>query len=158
VGRRIAVRALWSGSVLLAAATLAAAQGLIIPDLRKPGSLSAPPSSSCRMCGEIRSIREVHGAMVSVTPNPSQTAAGNPNDWAVVGAAIVIPTGPDSRSGQTHVGAVGTPEMVERFSSNAYEVEVRMDTGERVVLQRRDAAFFRVGDRVTVNGAMMQKI
>jgi hypothetical protein len=157
VGLRFA--ALLPGSALLAAATFAAAQGLIIPDLRKPGSLDAPRSaSSCRVCGEIRSIREVHGGMVPITPKPGQTAAGNPNDWAVVGAAIVIPTGPDAKSGQTHVGAVGTPEMVERFGSNAYEVEVRMDTGERVVLQRRDAQFFRVGDRVTVNGAMMEKI
>ncbi len=54
------------------------------------------------------------------------------------------------------MGAVGTPEMVERFGSSTYEIAVRMDSGERQVVQRKDGARFRVGDRVTLSGGMME--
>jgi outer membrane lipoprotein SlyB len=139
---------------------LAWAQGLIIPDLRNP-SLYREPSrgaDSCRVCGEIRSIREVSAGQVEVGPNPTRAAAGNANDWAVVGAAIMLPTGPDAGSASARVGAVGTPDMAERFGSNTFEIVVRMDTGERVSLQRRDGAFFRVGDRVAVSDGRLEKL
>jgi outer membrane lipoprotein SlyB len=137
---------------------LAWAQGLIIPDLRNPALYRDAPKGSCRICGEIGSIREVSAGKVEVGPDPARAAAGNPNDWAVVGAAITMPTGPDAPSGAARLGAVGTPEMVERFGSNTFEIVVRMDTGERLVLQRRDGAFFRVGDRVAVSGGRMEKL
>ena len=92
-----------------------------------------------------------------VGPNPAASAAGNPNNWAVVGAAVYVPTGgggPDS----PRMGAIGTQEMVERFGANTYEITIRMDDGERRVLQRRDGTLFRVGDRVTVSDGMMQKL
>jgi outer membrane lipoprotein SlyB len=54
------------------------------------------------------------------------------------------------------VGAVGTPEMAQRFSANGYEVTVRMDDGQRQVLQRRDGGRFRLGQRVTLSGGMME--
>ena len=140
-------------------AGLAGAQGLVIPDLRNPALYNPPPAgASCRVCGEIRSIREVGGGSVAVAPDPTRSAAGNPNDWAVVGAAITLPTGPDVRDAQPRIGAVGTQEMVARFGANTYEITIRMDDGERKVLQRRDGTLFRVGDRVTVSAGMLEKL
>jgi outer membrane lipoprotein SlyB len=146
----------------LLALTVAAAwaQGVIIPDLRNPALYNEPAkgAASCRVCGEIRSIREVQTeAPVPVAPNPARSAAGNPNSWAVVGAAITLPTGTGS-SESARIGAVGTPEMVERFGASTYEITIRMDDGERRVLQRRDGSLYRIGDRVTVNAGMMEKL
>ena len=140
-------------------AALAWAQGLVIPDIRDPSLYRERPKAagSCRICGEIRSIREVQTeAPVAVAPNPARTTANNPNNWAVVGAAVYLPTGP----GVNHapqLGAVGTPEMVERFGSSTYEITIRMDTGESQVVRRRDGAFFSVGDRVVVSDGRLEK-
>ena len=144
-----------------AAASIGAvwAQGLIIPDLRDPSLYREPAKSagSCRVCGEIRSIREVQTeAPVAVAPNPAQTTASNPNSWAVVGAAVYLPTGTGTNQAP-QLGAVGTPEMVERFGSNTYEITVRMDTGENQVVRRRDGAYFRVGDRVVLSEGRLEK-
>jgi outer membrane lipoprotein SlyB len=139
---------------------LAWAQGLVIPDIRDPSLYRERPKSaeSCRICGEVRSIREVQTeAPVSVAPNPARTTANNPNNWAVVGAAVYLPTGTGTAQ-SPHVGAVGTPEMVERFGSSTYEITIRMDTGENQVVQRRDGTRFRIGDRVTVSGGMMERL
>ena len=139
---------------------LAWAQGLIIPDLRNP-SLYREPSKgadTCRVCGEIRSIREVQTeAPVPVAPNPARTTVNNPNNWAVVGAAVYLPTGTGTQQ-SPHIGAVGTPEMVERFGSSTYEMTIRMDTGENQVVRRRDGTRFRVGERVTLSAGMMEKL
>ena len=151
------MRALALG-LLCCAAALARAQGVVIPDLRDPALYREPArGGACRVCGEIRSIREVAVEQVPVAPNPSRTTVNNPNDWAVVGAALYLPTG-TGRDEQPRVGAVGTPEMVERFSANTYEITVLMDDGERRTVQRRDATRFRVGQRVTLNGAMMEPL
>lgn len=148
------------GWAAAACSALAWAQGVIIPDLRDPSLYREPAKSAgtCRICGEIRSIREVATeARVPVAPNPARTTANNSNNWAVVGAAVYLPTGTGS-SESPHVGAVGTPEMVERFGANTYEITIRMDTGENQVVQRRDGTRFRVGDRVSVSAGMMERL
>ena len=143
-------------ALLMGAAAAVWAQGTL--DLRLPPDRPARSEASCRICGEIRSIREVSAGQAEVGPNPARTAAGTANEWAVVGAAIVLPTGPDARGSPAHVGAVGTPEMAERFGSNTFEIVVRMDTGENQVLRRRDGALFRVGERVAVSGGRLEKL
>lgn len=147
-------------SLLCFVVVAAWAQGVIIPDLRNPALYREPAKSAaaCRVCGEIRSIREVQTeAPSAVAPNPARSTANNPNDWALVGAAVYLPTGTGTRE-SPQIGAVGTPEMVERFGANTYEITIRMDDGERKVLQRRDGTLFRVGDRVTVSAGMMERL
>lgn len=145
-------------ALLSCAAAAAWAQGLVIPDLRDPALYREPArAGACRVCGEIRSIREVRGDQGGTTPSPERSASGNPNDWAVVGAALYLPTG-TGKNENFQVGAVGTPEMVERFGANSYEITIRMDSGEDKVLRRRDGTRFRIGDRVTVSGGMMEKL
>jgi len=151
------MRALALG-LLWCAAAVAWAQGVVIPDLRDPALYREPArTGACRVCGEIRSIREVAVEQAPVAPNPSRTTVINPNDWAVVGAALYLPTG-TGRDEQPRIGAVGTPEMIERFSANTYEITILMDDGERRSVQRRDGTRFRVGQRVTLNGAMMEPL
>ena len=142
-------------SLLLGAAAIVSAQGTL--DLRLPPERRSPAEASCRLCGEIRSIREVQTeAPVPMAPNPARTTASNPNNWAVVGAVVYMPTGP-STNNAFQMGAVGTPEMVERFGSSTYEITIRMDSGENQSVRRRDGALFRVGDRVVVSEGRLEK-
>ena len=80
------------GSLLLLAAAVAWAQGAVIPDLRNPALFREPPrSASCRVCGEVSSIREVRGD-ASVPGSPGlDHGASKANDWAVVGAVVLVP-------------------------------------------------------------------
>lgn len=146
------LRAGVSGTLLLFAAALAWAQ---IPDLRNPALYREPPrTATCRVCGEITSIREVRSdASVPGQAGPGR-GSGRGGDWAVVGAVVLVPIGPGPKE-EPYVGGVGTPEMTERFGAGTYEISVRMDGGERQVLRDRDGARYRVGDRVTVSGGLI---
>ncbi|HTP60529.1 MAG TPA: hypothetical protein VMJ14_00455 [Burkholderiales bacterium] len=143
------------GCLLLCAVTVAQAQGGPLPDLRDPALYrDSQRKSTCRVCGEISSIREVRGnSSIPGSRNPGSTA-GNPNDWAVVGAVFLVPIGPGVKD-KPYVGAVGTPEMAERLGANTYEITIRMDDGERQVVRRSDGASFYVGERVTLSGGLM---
>lgn len=145
-----------SGMLLLGAAAVAWAQGVIMPDLRiPPAQRDSVRAAPCRVCGEIISIREVQvaGALGAAPQNPAHAATSYSSDWAVVGAAVFVPVGTDRN---THVGAVGTPDMAQRFSANGHEVTVRMDDGARHVLQRRDGGRFRIGQRVSLSGGLLE--
>lgn len=144
------------GLLLLFAAALAWPQGVVIPDLRNPALYREPPrSSACRVCGEIQSIRETRaGSVATASSDPVRSGFNEQKDWAVVGAAIYVPMGSSSKD-TPYVGGVGTAEMAERFGTNTYEITIRMDSGERQVVQRRDGARFRVGDRVTLSEGML---
>jgi hypothetical protein len=140
------------GALLLFAAAAAWAQ---IPDLRNPALYREPPrAATCRVCGEITSIREVRGDAPVPGQAGAEGGAGKGADWAVVGAVVLVPIGPGPKA-EPYVGGVGTPEMAERFGAGTYEIAVRMDGGERQVVRNRDGARFRVGDRVTVSGGLI---
>jgi len=119
------------GCVAAVVAAAAWAQGLAI-DPRDPALYRTPArASTCRVCGEIRSIREV-----TVTPNRD---------------AMNRPGGKED----PYVGGVGTQEMAERMGANTYEITIRMDNGDQQILNRRDGGNFRVGERVTVSGGII---
>ena len=111
----LVIRPAIPASLLCFVVAAAWAQGVIIPDLRNPALYNEPArgAAACRVCGEIRSIREVQTeAPTAVAPNPARTTGSNPDNWAVVGAAVYLPTGTGT-SQSPRMGAVGTPEMVE---------------------------------------------
>jgi len=141
------------GILLLAATTAAWAQNLVIPDLRDPSLYREPTrtTSTCRVCGEISSIREVR---IQKDRNP---AGGPVGGQLVFGAVILVPFGQGGAE-QPYVGGVGTTEMAERLGNTTYEVTVRMDNGERQTVQLRDGASYRVGERVTVSGGMLARL
>jgi hypothetical protein len=134
--------------MLLVAAAAAWSQGTLI-DPRDPALYRQPASTgtgSCRVCGEIRSIREVR-----FEPN---RRINTPSNQLVFGAVVLLPFGPGARE-DPYVGGVGTQEMAERMGTSGFEIIIRMDHGELQILQRRDAANFRVGERVTVSGGII---
>lgn len=140
----LALRLLGCVAAVLTAA--AWAQGLAI-DPRDPALYRQPASTgSCRVCGEIRSIREVR-----FEPNRK---INTPSNQLVFGAVVLLPFGPGGKE-DPYVGGVGTQEMAERMGASGYEIIIRMDNGEQQILQRRDAGGFQVGQRVTVSGGII---
>jgi len=132
--------------VAAVAAAGAWAQGTLI-DPRDPALYREPArSGSCRVCGEIRSIREVQFE--------ANRKLNNPSNQLVFGAVILLPFGSGSKE-DPYVGGVGTQEMAERMGASGYEIIIRMDNGELQILQRRDPGNLQVGQRVTVSSGMI---
>jgi outer membrane lipoprotein SlyB len=112
-------------------------------------------AQTCLVCGEIRSIREVHGGRE--TEATARTTPGSPQglDTApVVGTVAQFHFGGKTESWT--FGAAGTPEMQARLGETTYEVTVAMDMGERRVLQRRDGNRFHVGQRVALRSGELE--
>jgi len=149
------------------AAAAAALVGAAWAQSDKPLDLRLPPpdapsaaGSVCRACGEISSIREVHIARpLQPQAGPATEYPGSQpgtDDWRVVGTVALLPLGPGSKDERWRVGAVGTPEMQAQLGESSYEVSVRMDSGERRLLLRRDGSRFRVGQRVTLRSGEIE--
>jgi len=149
-----------------AAATLVGA-AWAQPD--KPLDLRLPPPDSpsaagsvCRACGEILSIREVHvGRPLQPQAGPATETIGSQpgtDDWRVVGTVAYLPLGAGSKDEPWRVGAVGTPEMQAQIGESSYEINVRMDSGERRWLLRRDGSRFRAGQRVTLRSGEIEPL
>jgi hypothetical protein len=113
-------------------------------------------AQTCLVCGEIRSIREIHDTRTAermpATPGSPQGLDTGP----VVGTVAQFHFGGGARSGDWSFGAAGTPEMQARLGETTYEVTVFMDIGERRVLQRRDGHRFHVGQRVAVRAGELE--
>jgi len=128
-------------------------------DLRLPPEAPSAGSGVCRVCGEIRSIREVHVGRrpPSQSGPPTEQIGSQPgtDDWRVVGAVAVLPFGGKSDEGW-RVGAVGTPEMQSQLGETSYEITIAMDSGERRSVQRRDGLRFQVGQRVTLRSGEIE--
>jgi len=136
-----------AAALLFALAAVAWAQSTLNIDPRDPALYREPArTGSCRACGEIRSIREVRA-------EPARNA-GNSGSQMVFGAVVMLPFGPGGKE-DPYVGGVGTQDMAERLNANSYEILIRMDSGEQLVMLRRDGTSFRVGERVTVSGGLI---
>jgi hypothetical protein len=158
------------GGRRIAAAAAAALMGSAWAQQDKPLDLSLPPAQApsagealCKVCGEIRSIREVHAGRWQPTQAglPSESLGSQPgsDDWRVVGTVAYLPIGGSSKTDESwRVGAVGTPEMQAQFGETSYEITVAMDSGERRSLQRRDGLRFRVGQRVTLRSGELEAL
>ena len=156
------------GGRLIAAAAAAALVGAAWAQTDKPLDLRLPapqaPSAGgavCRLCGEIRSIREVHTGPSRPTQAglPSESIGSQPghDEWRVVGSVAVLPLGAGMKpDGGWRIGAVGTPEMQAQFGESSYEIIVAMDSGERRSILRRDGARFSVGQRVTLRSGELE--
>jgi len=155
-GRRIAAAA---AAALVGAAWAQADKPL---DLRLPApDAPAAGGSVCRVCGEIRSIREVHTGPSKPTQSglPSESIGSQPgsDDWRVVGAVAILPLGAGTKPDESwRVGAVGTPEMQAQLGESSYEIIIVMDSGERRSVLRRDGSRFRVGQRVTLRSGELE--
>jgi outer membrane lipoprotein SlyB len=147
------------GLVVIALACLAAAahaQSIRIPDLREPPRATVRPGEPCGRCGSIRSIREAKVQRPVTVPKVFQNdpVDHGPGSTVIVGAVVALPLGAGAE--KPFVGGVGTPEMRERFTETTYEVVVQLDDGGYTRVQRADGASFRVGDRVRVQGTLLE--
>jgi hypothetical protein len=113
-------------------------------------------AQTCLVCGEIRSIREVHdggtGAAARTTPGSPQGLDTGP----VVGTVAQFHFGAGARSESWTFGATGTPEMQARLAQTTYEVTVAMDVGENRTLRTREAHRYHIGQRVAVRGGELE--
>jgi outer membrane lipoprotein SlyB len=130
-------------------------------DLRAPPpAAGSGGAATCKVCGEIRSIREIHVGRTRPAQAgvPTERIGSQPgaDDWRVVGTVAVLPFGGGKSDQEWRVGAVGTPEMQSQLGETSYEITVAMDSGERRSLQRRDGLRFKVGERVTMRSGELE--
>jgi outer membrane lipoprotein SlyB len=109
-------------------------------------------AQTCLVCGEIRSVRQVHegGKSDLRTPAPVGTSSGL--DTAPVVGTVAQFSFDRGKSEGWRFGAAGTPEMQARLGETSYEITVAMDDGERRTVQRKDGHRFQVGQRVALRG------
>ena len=111
----------------------------------------AATAQTCLVCGEVRSIREVHERDWDAPKRETPGSASGLDTGPVVGTVAQFRFDQGRGEGWTF-GASGTPEMQARLRATTYEVSVAMDIGETRTLRRQDAHRFRVGQRVALRG------
>ncbi|HZM34150.1 MAG TPA: hypothetical protein VFC18_06590 [Burkholderiales bacterium] len=128
--------------------------------MRAPAALLAFAALSawaqtCLVCGEVRSIREIGGA-VPVEPRSGQVGVSSGLDTPmVVGSVAQFRFGGGREEGWTF-GAAGTPEMQARLAETTFEIHVAMDVGETRTVRRHDANRFHVGQRVALRAGELE--
>jgi outer membrane lipoprotein SlyB len=133
----------------IAAAMLALAA---LPQVYAQPAGTAVPDSvvmRCRQCGVVNSIREVQQTREGSTPG---LGIDSP-----VGLVLYIPMGPGRKQGDAFAGSVGNREWQNRISSTRYEFTVRMDDGDFRVVNKDGASDLRIGDRVRLDGARIER-
>jgi hypothetical protein len=112
-------------------------------------------AQTCLVCGEVRSIREIGGAVPTEPRSRTVGVSSGLDTPFVVGSVAQFSFGGSRDQGWTF-GAAGTPEMQARFAETTYEVDVAMDVGESRTLQRRDGYRFHVGQRVALRAGELE--
>jgi len=144
-----------SAVLVLAPDTLAAEEN---GDQRKPQSNA---TGTCNACGVVRSIREIRTERRMSRPDIYVTSPQyldtRPNEPPRIGPVISFSWGRDDKT-QTRVGAVGSPQMQQRFTEITYEVIVRFDDGRFGSIEQEDASDLRVGDRVRVVDKRVERL
>ena len=115
-------------AALIGAAAWAANGQAARPAAAAPDAPSAS-GSVCKVCGEIRSIREV----LSGRPKPAQAGVRTESigsqpgsdDWRVVGTVAYPALGGAKTDEGWRVGAVGTPEMQSQLEESSYDITWR---------------------------------
>ena len=142
-----------SPSIAATAATEPMPATLKMPDFRQPHNVrKLQPGEACNECGYVQSVREV--ALETQPANVPTTFQGSSRgvvDHNLVGAVLYLPLSTKG-SDKPFIGAVGTPEMRERFGNSTYAVTVKLDNDRIRVVQRQDGSRFQPGDRVRMIG------
>jgi hypothetical protein len=121
----------------------------------------APAKSPCTNCGVIRSIRQIETERRS---DEVPTYIGSQEylqqrDFSkpVVGPVLGVTFG-KGQATTTFVGAAGSETMRRRILQITYEVTVAFEDGRFGLVELQDAADFRVGDRVKVEGSRLELV
>jgi hypothetical protein len=111
-------------------------------------------AGKCRDCGVLRSIREIRterqprGQDVYVTS--PQYLSTRQDDPVLIGPAVSFSWGGRNEQSQARIGAVGSPQMQQRFIDISYECLVKFDDGRYALIEQDDVGNLRIGDRVQV--------
>lgn len=120
----------------------------------------ATATATCRDCGVVRSIREIRterkASRDTYVSSPEYLQARPFDQQPLVGPVISFSWGGGTQT-QPRVGAVGSPEMQQRFIEISYEITVRFDDGRYGIIEQADPADLRVGDRVRVVKGLVQR-
>jgi hypothetical protein len=112
-------------------------------------------AQTCLVCGEVRSIREVHDRGSDLEARSTPGSPSGLDTGPVVGTVAQFRFDRGRAEGWTF-GAAGTPEMQARLGQTSYEVTVAMDVGESRTLRTREAHRFHVGQRVAVRSGELE--
>jgi hypothetical protein len=111
-------------------------------------------AGKCRDCGVLRSIREIRTERQPRNPNVYVTSpqylSTRQDDPVLIGPAVSFSWGSRNEQSQTRVGAVGSPQMQQRFIDISYECMVKFDDGRYALIEQDDVGSLRIGDRVQV--------
>ncbi|MBV9191804.1 MAG: hypothetical protein JOZ85_15055 [Betaproteobacteria bacterium] len=123
----------------------------------KPLNLNLVPVTD----GVVTSIREVHVNPDRLPPPAGTQTVGVPTDIEEsppVGAVLYKPIGAGTpKSEKTwKIGGAGTPDMQSRFAQSGYDVDVKMDDGERRTFRIPDARHLHVGQRVSLRSGTLE--
>ena len=120
----------------------------------KPNADSSSVAGKCRDCGVLRSIREIRTERQPRNPNvyvnSPQYLSTRQDDPVLIGPAVSFSWGGRNEQSQTRIGAVGSPQMQQRFIDISYECMVKFDDGRYALIEQDDVGSLRIGDRVQV--------
>jgi hypothetical protein len=137
----------------LFATVLLTAEAPAAEESEKPNA-DTSAAGRCRDCGVLRSIREIRTERQpqrqDVYVTSPQYLSTRQNDPALIGPAVSFSWGGRNEQSQTRVGAVGSPQMQQRFIDISYECLVKFDDGRYALIEQDDVGSLRIGDRVQV--------
>lgn len=148
-----ALRLLQLLATLFALALLWADAPAAQEESEKPNADSSV-AGKCRDCGVLRSIREIRTERQPRNPNvyvnSPQYLSTRQDDPVLIGPAVSFSWGGRNEQSQTRVGAVGSPQMQQRFIDISFECMVKFDDGRYALIEQDDVGSLRIGDRVQV--------
>jgi hypothetical protein len=114
----------------------------------------ASAAGNCRDCGVIRSIREIRTERQLSRPDiyvtSPQYLATRQDEPPRIGPVLSFSWGSRNEPTTTRIGAVGSPQMQQRFIDLSYEITVRFNDGRYALIEQDDVGNLRIGDRVQV--------
>jgi hypothetical protein len=111
----------------------------------------ASVAGKCTDCGVLRSIREIRTERQLKRPDIYVTSPqylSTRDEPPRIGPVISFSWGSRSDQTQTQIGAVGSPQMQQRFIDISYELTVKFDDGRYALIEQDDVGNLRIGDRV----------
>ena len=140
--------------VALFALVLLAAEAPAAEDEDEKHNADTSIASKCRDCGVLRSIREIRTERELRRPDMYVTSpqylATRQDEPPRIGPVVSFSWGDRNEQTQTRVGAIGSPQMPQRFVDISYECLVKFDDGRSALIEQDDVANLRIGDRVHV--------
>ena len=119
-------------------------------EARKPETNVA---GKCTDCGVLRSIREIRTERQLKRPDIYVTSPqylATREEPPRIGPVISFSWGNRADQSTTQIGAVGSPQMQQRFIDISYELTVKFDDGRYALIEQDDVGSLGIGDRVRV--------